>query len=1219
MMISSSRTVCLAVLSVLAAASAQDFKPSMLKFGTHRIVNGQEAEKGKYPWIVALEAKVKGDDSIYGCGGSLIAPGYVLTAAHCYYPARTSDIGSVCLGAHNAWWSSCEGQEVKIASVAIHPDYDEWTTDNDIAILKLATDVTSITPVKLADTAYAADAQFSSADIKAVTLGWGTSDYDEKTSPDTLHVGNVNMVNRNDCGTKFAYDQSQITTGMVCAYSPVGTDSCQGDSGGPLYVESRNVQVGVVSWGEGCGFTDYPGVYTDVGYYNTWITGILENGIGGGGGGGGGNDPTDAPATDAPDSDACKCLDSWEWESTTYTGCQETPDDPNGAWCYTADVCSSTGSNWAYCDKNDSNSTNAPATEPADPTNASTDAPETQVPGTNVPPTESPTTDDTDPCQCLDEWEWESATYNGCQETPDDPNGAWCYTADVCSSTGSNWAYCDKNDDSADAPTDAPPTQVPTDAPTDGPQAACECQSEWEFEGATYQQCATTPDDANAAAAGTQRVVNGQDAEKGKYPSLVFVEARNTEGSFACGGTLIAPGYVLSAAHCFYPRVTDDFFGSTFVGAHDYCFGADREECGKEVKIDTVSLHPDYDPSTFANDVAIIKLASDVTWIKPIKLAVAGYAANTNFGSSTDKKAVVVGWGVDAVGPEGYEQSSAETLQVGDANMMNRNDCGEKYAYDGLDILPGMVCAGSPDLDEHIPGEFANNAITASCQGDSGGPLIVPSRNEQVGVVSWGIGCDQYGHPGVYADVGYYNKWITGIAGDLNGPSPPLTPAPPSPTPASSPAPPAPTTEPFTMYTIMPTGAPPAPTPAPPAWCYLVAECDGAVESSVKPGTFWTTCDDSNVGTSEPTNMPPTNMPPTNMPPTDSTTDAPTTEASTSTDAVASACGVGSFPTLMENGICPAESHELVATKVDCEAVAMELSPFLGMNDLAAQTQNNKKRPRGCYMFKGKLFFNNKGKLNSKNKKRQSICCSVASSSTSSSTMAPGLDVDNSAGGSNDNDNANDGSSCKCKESWRFDGVTYEQCAFTPDDPNNSWCYTESECVGSASSDTYAGDSWAFCNIRENKRLALGGAVKHSAAKAAASSAEASGTEPDSGAAGGAATMAAGVVAALLVVGAIVGVAVHRSRSRHADGAPPAAPTIDNIENGAADVLERADSYYDALAASTTINFGAADFEAAAFVLDAAAGGSLKVKSVRRPNPVYRSSAYIENADTEGI
>lgn len=43
---------------MLAAASAQDFKPSMLKFGTHRIVNGQEAEKGKYPWIVALEAKV---------------------------------------------------------------------------------------------------------------------------------------------------------------------------------------------------------------------------------------------------------------------------------------------------------------------------------------------------------------------------------------------------------------------------------------------------------------------------------------------------------------------------------------------------------------------------------------------------------------------------------------------------------------------------------------------------------------------------------------------------------------------------------------------------------------------------------------------------------------------------------------------------------------------------------------------------------------------------------------------------------------------------------------------------------------------------------------------------------------------------------------------------------------------------------------------------------
>lgn len=210
-----------------------------------------------------------------------------------------------------------------------------------------------------------------------------------------------------------------------------------------------------------------------------------------------------------------------------------------------------------------------------------------------------------------------------------------------------------------------------------------------------------------------------------------------------------------------------------------------------------------------------------------------------------------------------------------------------------------------------------------------------------------------------------------------------------------------------------------------------------------------------------------------------------------------------------------------------------------------------------------------------------------------------------------------------------FDGDTYEQCAFTPDDPNNSWCYTESECAGSSSSDTYAGDSWAFCNIRENKRLAFGGAVKHSAA-ASSSSAEASSTELDSGAAGGVATAAAGVVAALLVVGAIVVVAVHRSRSRQTEGAaaPAAAPTIDTVENGiptpdetygAADALERADSYCNALASSTTINSGAADFEAAAFVLDAAAGGSLKVKSVRRPNPAYRSSAYIEDADTEGI
>merc|ERR1712166_507272 len=132
--------------------------------------------------------------------------------------------------------------------------------------------------------------------------------------------------------------------------------------------------------------------------------------------------------------------------------------------------------------------------------------------------------------------------------------------------------------------------------------------------------------------------------------------------------------------------------------------------------------------------------------------------------------------------------------------------------------------------------------------------------------------------------------------------------------------------------------------------------------------------------------------------------------------------------------------------------------------------------------------------------------------------------------------------------------------------------------------------------------------------------------------ASGVATAAAGIVATLLVVGALVVVVVNKrqrsaQRASALDVAEVAADHqleegggIAIPEDAAVDGLERADSYHDAqddAVAYDTAN--PSDFAAAQFVLDAAAQGSLKIKSVRRPNPAYRCSAFIENSDTEGI
>ena len=118
------------------------------------------------------------------------------------------------------------------------------------------------------------------------------------------------------------------------------------------------------------------------------------------------------------------------------------------------------------------------------------------------------------------------------------------------------------------------------------------------------------------------------------------------------------------------------------------------------------------------------------------------------------------------------------------------------------------------------------------------------------------------------------------------------------------------------------------------------------------------------------------------------------------------------------------------------------------------------------------------------------------------------------------------------KELREFDGETYEQCAFTPDDPDNSWCYTGSECEESSPSESYAGANWVYCNVRDNKRIAFGAGVQHSSAGASSASADDANSAAGGSSAGGVATAAAGIVAALLVVGALVVVV----------------PTVDTVE-----------------------------------------------------------------------
>ncbi|ALU45188.1 hypothetical protein AT705_19695 [Pseudoalteromonas rubra] len=232
-----------------------------------RIVGGGETIPFAYPFMGSLQV-YNGERFRHYCGSSLIAPNKVLTAAHCVEGWSASDF-AVKFGGHDLTDES-QGQLYQVTDIVMHERYhDTYTYNNDIAILTLAEAVEGVEPIELADEemrhSYVVGENFK-------VMGWGAL-HAGGPSPDKLHEVDVPYISNEVCNDEKHYD-GQISDSMICAgFDEGGKDSCQGDSGGPLIVnrDNRWIQVGVVSWGEGCASEFKPGVYADVAVLNTWV------------------------------------------------------------------------------------------------------------------------------------------------------------------------------------------------------------------------------------------------------------------------------------------------------------------------------------------------------------------------------------------------------------------------------------------------------------------------------------------------------------------------------------------------------------------------------------------------------------------------------------------------------------------------------------------------------------------------------------------------------------------------------------------------------------------------------------------------------------------------------------------------------------------------------------------------------------------------------------